>query len=260
MSDDAELNAYLLKEKIESLAITRGAARQYDEIKYRNYSNFWKEVNEIRELFKELTPLAHKDREILWNKYSELCQEVKKEQKENYEYRLGLSNKYYYQIKELINYAVVSDDAFNVPTIDELKHGAELLKRAGVILHDYKNSMLSEHKNECFDNIQRVREAHDKIWAKIKHEKDRRHEEFEARVKANLAKNYERYNSLTSALERVQSNADKLRGNIDDAWSEDYVARASRWLSESEDQIRDIEKNIGEVEEWIHEDEHRLHS
>lgn len=258
MSGEAEINAYRLKEKIDELSFTREKARHHTSPKDRNYSKFWDEVREIGSLFKELKPLTRQDREELWKRFSSLCDEVKEEQTENYQYRLNLSNKYYYEIKDLISHAVVLDDLLNMPTIDELKNGAELLTRAGKILSDYKHEMLAEHKAICFDEIQRVRACHDKIWEKFRFERDRRRMEFERRVRENLEKNYERYRRATSALERVQANADKLRDEINNAWSDEYASRASGWLSESEDKIKDIERSIQDIEEWIHEDERKL--
>lgn len=104
-----------------------------------------------------------------------------------------------------------------------------------------------------------IRKIHDAWWESLKKQRSEKHEDFQIKVRTNLERNYERHRKATYALESCRSHADKLRDKIASAWNEDWKDKAYVWLSELEDKIRDIEQSIDRIEEWIREDEEKLH-
>ena len=193
----------------------------------------------------------------MWDDLSSLCASVKEEIKTNNKDRRNES----YNLQEEINYHLINS-WITFPdypsTIEQLIEKGKSLKRAGELLHEYKNEMIPEHKQEIFDKMREIRSSHDAWWEKLQSERHQKHLDFTSRIRANLEKNYERYRTATNALERVRSNADELRSKIESAWNDDWADRAAGWLSESEDKIRDIKNYIEQIESWIDEDERKL--
>jgi len=248
-----EKNASILNNEINSLSSTRDAIRNTTLEKYRNYSQFWEQVTKVSELFKTLKPLAPQDREELWKKFSELCEDVKDEKSsyhENFERR---SREYYNTIIDILRYAVPHS-----ANVEELKDHGRYLKQASELLSEHKHDMTFTHKKNCFERIQEIREAMDAWWETVKSERQRRYEKFQASVRANLEKNIERHRKATIFLEHMQEKADDLQSKIDSAWNDEWASKASGWMSEFEDKIRDTEDYIRKLESWIEEDERKL--
>jgi hypothetical protein len=251
-------NARKIKEEIQYLSGLRDSENLCSDPKKRNYSSFWTQVKEINVLFKNLKPLSHEDREVLWKECSSLCASVKEEIELSNKERQEKSYNRYAQIHEfLYTYAMV-DSLLRYPNIDEVIECGKNLKKAGLMLHEYKFEMIPEHKQMLFDEMQDIGRSHELWWEKFKSERDLKRRDFESRVRANLEKNYSRHSSATDALKRVQANADELRSKIASGGSDTWIDRWTDWLSESEDKIRDIERSIRQIDEWIEEDEKKL--
>lgn len=254
----AKENATKIEKEIQYLSMLRDSARGYSDSKNRNYSSFWAQVKEIDILFKSLKPLSREDREKLWNEKGSLCASVKEEIEETNKKRMSKSYGLYAQIHEyLYTYCMV--DCFpNYPRVENLIENGKCLKKAGIMLHENKAEMLSEHKQMIFNEMQDIQRSHDIWWGKFRSEREQKQSDFESRIKANLETNYSRHRSATDALRRVQANAEDLRSKIASGGSDEWVDRWAGWLSESEDKIQSIERYIQQVEEWIEEDEKKL--
>jgi hypothetical protein len=147
---------------------------------------------------------------------------------------------------------------FDPPDIEDMKALGQVLREAGQMLSRYKGEMLGEHKQECFEAIQDMRQVHDAWWEELDRARYKRRQEQEAKIRNNLERNYERHRKATQALESCRSHADELRSQIASAWNDNWASKAEGWLSELEDKIADIERSIEQIEEWIHEDENKL--
>jgi len=248
---ESKANASAIESELGSLASGHWAG-----FMRRDYGAFWEHAKEISHTFKTLKPIRREDRERLWQKFSGLCEETRSKQNDENENR---------RIKSKIHRDSILDEAEHATltflgTIDELKAAGNRLREAGLLLSKYKHEMLGEHKQECFDRIQEIRKGHDAWWEHFKGERAKRHQDFQARVRANIAANCERLQKATDALERWRGNADNLRDVINSASNDAHLEKAMGWLSEAEDKIRDIEESIGRIESWIHEDEQKLSS
>jgi hypothetical protein len=225
----------------------------------RDYRSFWGHSKSIVHLFKTLKPIRKEDREELWNRYSEICAETKRQKNEEIQERLCTSERHKRGILHEVSSARVNTlFGFDPPDIQEMKRLSQVLKDARRMLTEYKGEMLGGHKQECFNEIQDVQETHNAWWNDLRKHKDEKHREFLARVRRNIEKNNEKIRKAYSALDSCNRNADELRDKISSSWNDNWADRASGWLSDLENKISDIEDSIRRMEGWIREDEQKL--
>ena len=187
-AEQADKNASKLEREIGGLS-----HGHWDMFK-RDYRGFWAHAKKISQLFKELKPLKKEDREGLWSKFSLTCDETKQRQKSENKDRVWKSERLRDDIlSEITSAEVITLFGFDPPDVEEMKRLSQILKRAGRMLSDNKKEMIGDHKQECFSRIQEVQRSHDAWWEDLKRHKDRKHEDFQSRVKANLEKNHERH-------------------------------------------------------------------
>ncbi len=249
----AQRNAKTIAWDIDMLA-----SGHWDMFK-RKYKDFWEHAGQISKLFKTLKPILPADREKLWDKFSSICDDVKRKQNAEHESRIFKSKQHYNEIIRQIGRARVSTlFGFSPPDIETMKALGQELREAGNMLSNHKTEMIGEHKQECFEEIRKMREIHDAWWEGLKKQKANKHEDFILRVRANIDRNYERHRKATHALESCRRSADDLREKIATAYNDDWRDKAYVWLSELEDKIRDIESSIERIEEWIKDDEDKL--
>jgi hypothetical protein len=251
---ESKANAKAIESELGSLASGHWAG-----LMQRDYGAFWGHVKHISHMFKTLKPLRREDRERLWQEFNGLCEETKSKQHDENKNRKFKSEQHRSDILEEAERArPCSLFGFMPPDVEEMKALGRVLKDAGLLLSKYKSEMLGEHKQECFAAIQDVRRAQDAWWEMLKGHRAQRHQDFQSRVRANISANYERLRTATDALERWRRNADNLRDIISSTSNDSHREKASGWLSEAEDKIRDIEESIERIESWIHEDEQKL--
>ena len=118
--------------------------------------------------------------------------------------------------------------------------------------------MLGEHKKECFDRIQEIKEQHEDFWRDHHQAHEARNGDRVQRIEANLAKNREMYRNASNALERFRDKASDLRDKISGSTSDKWTGIWSGWLSETESKINDIESQLQRIEGWIEENEEQL--
>jgi len=251
--EEAKANARAIEAEIQSLA-----SGHWDWFR-RQYKDFWAHAGQISQMFKTLKPLGREDRERLWEKFSSICEETKRNQQSEYESRKFKSEQHRNDIiREAESARPCSLFGFDPPDANEMKALGHVLRNASAMLSKYKEEMFGEHKQECFERIREIRRVHDSWWEELKRHRSRRQEEFQRRVRANLERNYERHRKASDALCRLRNHADNLRDKIRTAWNDDFRDRAYGWLSETEDKIRDIEESLRRIEGWIREDEEKL--
>ena len=117
---------------------------------------------------------------------------------------------------------------------------------------------IAEHKQECFEKIQEVKESHDLFWGHYKEGQKAKATQYREKVQTKLEKNREKLQAAIEALERHRQRADELREKTQESnsrkWQEIFETR----LSEAESKIEDIETSITRIEGWIEEDERKL--
>ena len=223
------------------------------------WGDIWAKAAEIQNGFKGIRYPTKVQREEAWQRFNSLRDDASrlgKDERDSLRWRSG-------SLKSEILSKVESarPDTFfgsHLVNIEEMKALSGVLHESGEILNEHKKEMLGEHKQECFEAIQRMRVVHDVWWDKFKEEKSKRHDDFQARVRRNLEANHERHRKATDALEHCRAKADELRSQIASAWNDDWADRAEGWLSKLEDKIADIERSIEQIEDWIREDESKL--
>jgi NADH dehydrogenase/NADH:ubiquinone oxidoreductase subunit G len=251
--EKARANAKAIESEIQSISLGH-----WDWFK-RQYKDFWTHARQISDLFKTLKPLTKEDRERLWNKFSSICEDVKRKQNSEYEDRKFKSEQRHNAIiSEIERARPCTLFGLDPPDVDEMKALGQVLRKAGKMLSDCKSEMLGEHKQECFERIQEIRKIHDAWWESLKQHRSKKSDDYQIRIRNNLERNYERHRKATAALESCRRHADELRDKIASAWNEDWKDKAYTWLSETEDKIRDIEQSIERIENWIREDEEKL--
>jgi len=143
----------------------------------------WSHAKRISQLCKQLKPLKKDDREDLWARFSSVCEEIKQKQQSEHQERVWKSKRHLENILSEISHAEVNTFfGFDPPDIQEMKRLGQVLKQASKMLSEYKGEMIGEHKQECFNRIQQVRRDHDAWWKDLTRHRDRKREEFEARV------------------------------------------------------------------------------
>ena len=253
---NAHKNAEHLAGEIEKLASLTSPIRQNLPI-ITKYQDFWNKAKEITGLFKELKPLAHDDRDLLWKQFNALCGEVKETQKSEYGKLESVSRGHF---DEIVKQLELARFPANTPprNIHALVERGQALKTAGDLLGRYKHEMLAKHKKTCFDRIQTIRTAHDALWDTLNAEKPHPKAENINRVRMNLEINLERYQKAAAALENFQITTAHIRKFLASCDDPEKHARATAQLADVERRINEIRESIQKFEKWIEEDERAL--
>jgi hypothetical protein len=252
---DAHANAELLDREIKKLHALTSPIRDNLPIITR-YQDFWNQAKLITRLFKEKKPLARNDRDLLWNEFNGLCGAVRESQKAGHGALESLSQGHLDKILHFLELAHLPPGA-PAGQVELVKRG-QALKGAGDHLGTYKHEMIAKHKKTCFDRIQECRKTHDAAWARIKEEKPSRKGDHEARIRKNIAANYERRKKAANALENFQIGRGHILTFLAGCEDPAKLATAKARLAETEARIGDIENGIRQLDAWIADDEKRL--
>jgi hypothetical protein len=253
---NAHKNAESLDREIKKLVVLTGPIRQNHPV-ITKYQDFWNQAKHITALFKELKPLARNDRDLLWNQFNVLCQEVREKQKSGYGAMESLSKGHFDEIMQFVEQARLPPGAA-AQEIHDLVERGQALTKASDLLGKFKHEMIAKHKKACFDRIQEVRKTHDAAWGPVKAHKPRWQAEAEERIRKNLEANYERRKKAANALDNFQIGRGHILAFLATAEDPEKIASARTRLVETEARIKDIENGIRQLEEWISEDEQRL--
>ena len=224
-----------------------------------NWKEIWGKASEILQAFKEVKYPSRTQHDEAWKKFKTLHDTASKLSKAERELKKNTSEALMAEIKEMIVKAVPTEELAAEPANEEkMKNLGQLLNEAGRKLGECKEEMLTEHKQACFNEIQKIREQHDTWWAEVKKEKLKRREDYLNSVKENLKKNQERLEKARNAHESCLKHVDELKEQIANSTNESWVLRATGWISELEVKIVDIEKSIERINGWIAEGEEKL--
>ena len=103
---NAHKNAEHLAGEIKKLSSLTGPIGQILPI-ITKYQDFWNKAKQVTGLFRELKPLAHDDRDLLWKQFNTLCQEVKEKQKSEYGMLESISHGHFDEIMKQVELAQV---------------------------------------------------------------------------------------------------------------------------------------------------------
>lgn len=252
---DAHTNAEHLDREIKTLLSLTTPIRENRPI-ITKYQDFWNRAKQITALFKELKPLAKSDRDLLWNRFNALCQEVKEKQKAEYGTLESLSRQHRDEILRLAGLAELP--GATPVAIRELVERGQALKNAGDMLGRFRHAMIAQHKKACFEKIQAIRRTHDAAWESLGAVKPKQQTGTRFRSKKNLEANYQRYKKAANALENFRIGRDHIRTFLASCTDPEKAAKAKLQLAETEARIRDIEEGIRKLRTWIAEDEQNL--
>lgn len=255
---NAHLNAEHLDREVKKLFSLTGPIRENRPV-ITKYQDFWNQAKKITALFKDLKPLAQKDRDLLWNQFNTLCGDVKEKQKGEYGTLESLSRGHFDEIMRLVEQATLPKSAPAHMVHDLVERGLAL-KKASDLQAKFKHEMIAKHKKACFDKIQKIRKTHDAAWGEKKNEPHPRQpeSEMESRIRKNLEANYERYKKAANALENFQIGRGHIRTFLATSNDPGKIASAEAQLADTEARIKDIEDGIRKLEKWIAEDERLL--
>jgi len=225
-----------------------------------SWGDKWRKAAEIQDAFNSKVRYPTKDQqEEAWKRFNELRSELAERSKAQQDQNKQQSNWHRSQILQKVESAKPDQFfGFSLIDINQMKALGEVLNEAASLLTENKSEMIGEHKQECFEAIREMRKEHDIWWSKLREEKNQHHADFESRTRNNLEQNYERLRKAKDALERFRGQADELRSDIANAWSDEWRERREGWLAELEDRIEDVEASIERIEKWIGEDEEKL--
>jgi hypothetical protein len=252
----AHKNAELLDKEIKNLLILTNTIRENRPI-ITKYQDFWNQAKHITDLFKELKPLAHGDRDLLWKQFNAYCKEVKEKQKSEYGALESLSQVHQDAIMKLAELSELPPGS-PPPQIHELVERGQALKNAGEMLGKFKHQMIAKHKKICFNRLQKIRITHDMAWESKKALTPQQQSKTKSRVRKNLEVNNERYRKAASALENFQISRDHIRTFLASCENPKKAAEVNIQLAETETRIKDIEEGIRKLKKWIVDDEQML--
>lgn len=131
----------------------------------RDYKTFWEKVKQINVLFKG-SRLFREDREHLWGRHRELCDEVKRLQDQEWRDREAASQTSRDRIwSELKSARPICDWA---DSVGELQRAEGHLTKAMELLNDKNVYLLREHREECWSewkDLKRIAfEKRERLW------------------------------------------------------------------------------------------------
>jgi NifB/MoaA-like Fe-S oxidoreductase len=140
------------------------------------------------------------------------------------------------------------------------------LAKAMKYFSEVKHEMLREDKDECFKEIQRVKDEHDRFWNqcnKAKEDKRQKYvagqETFRNKIKENLSQNRDKLKNAEDALERFQEKASSVRDKIkNEKASEKWRTIWEGWLADALAKVESTKSYIEKLKEWIREGEAKL--
>ncbi len=205
---------------------------------------FWAHVREVLKMFDER--LLKADRDRLWALKEQACERAKSLQ-DRANFRKSLQH-YNFIIKN-----VIAADAYvgTPPSTLLLKHYGQLLTKANKYIHENKHEMITKHKNEIYEEIQRIRKKHDAHWRE-------KQSSWRNRIRANVAKNLARIIKATATLKNVEENVRNLRREILAGGSVKYLDRQEIYLAESEAKATDIRESIILWQGWVDKEQDKL--
>ncbi len=230
-------------------------------LRRQDWKPVWALAKEIQEGFNSGVRYPTKElRQAAWERFNGLRDEASKRANSERDQLRGRSEHHksiiFGECKG-IGYSQFTDTIFffDKTTVEQMKARGGYLAGVMKYLSEHKHEMLGEHKKECFDRIQEIKEQHDQFWREHHQAHEARHGDRAQRKEANRVKLREMYRKATDALQRFRDKASELRDKISNSTSDKWTGIWSGWLSETEAKIDDIESQIRRIEGWMEENE-----
>jgi len=153
----------------------------------------------------------------------------------------------------------------------ELQRCSEAVKEGWAYLSQNKGKMLGKHKKEAFDALTHASESLRSAWDTWKSGKQQaldqyysekrkawearqaKREEWETRMRDNIAKLEDRLGRLEDVRGRRQENLNRLEDMLCAARSDSYRDRVEGWIDEERERINEIENKIHLMRGWLSE-------
>ena len=231
----------------------------------------WERAKEIQQGFKSGVRYPTKqERDHAWIRFNDARNQLSEKSNADRETVFRVSQAWrdlIFDILKFTDYSKIMDLIIPVipPTnAEKIKALAEYVKLAGEKLSENKHQMLREHKDECFQRIQQVRESHDVFWGEYKKQREIKQQEYRERIadkleriEANITKNQDKRENAVAALARAEANLEKVTDMLDGARGDEFRERVEGWVSEAEAKIASIADQIDRLDEWIAQDAER---
>ena len=159
---------------------------------------------------------------------------------------------------------------------DELQYYSSKLEEGWNYFKEHKNEMFRNDKDDAFNSLKRAQDQLNAAWDQWKEgkaelfrkrndERERKQEEYErkkreweSRTRDNIASLEERRTKLELVLERRKDRRSDLDDKKYNARSDSFRSVVEGWIDENEDAIREIERKLSNVNDWIDEAYKRL--
>jgi hypothetical protein len=230
----------------------------------------WELISEISANFKGLRYPTPQQRQAAWERYSALRDEANRRCENERSGFRGQSEWYRDSVLDRckgIIWSAATDDLFffDRTTADQVRGWGGDLHEATQYFAEIKYLLLKEHRIQCCEMFDEVRESHRLFWQRYNEAKEKKNEERHnrkqnqiERTRANLQTNNERLEKAQSAKERVQSHMEETQAKLDETNSEKWTGIFQQWIDEDQQKIEDIDASIERIRSWIEEDERRL--
>jgi arginine utilization protein RocB len=259
----------------------------------RDWKAIWEHIRKTGADFKGVRFPSPEQHHKAWNQFQELVAKVKEKQNEDkkvWEEKKYKSNEFKKEIIRLAESAKPSGpggdvllaiitggvsaalSAFMGPYDErknELKSCGEQLKKGYSLLNKHKDEMTARDKKEAYaaltdaqSNLNAAWEEHNKnrqeAFETYKSQQQQKHNDWVQRVEANISKLESRRNRLTDIISHKENHLDELNDKLRNAWSDDFRERVSGWIQEEEASISELNRQLNDVETWLHEAREKL--
>jgi hypothetical protein len=143
---------------------------------------------------------------------------------------------------------------FDQTTIQQMKGHNQSLREAMGYFKAHKHEMTGPDKTTCHQRICTVLAEQEEFWKRLKKRPLETGKTWEEHYTENVAKNRERLEKTTAALERTQARCRDLEEKLARYPSETWRER----LAEGQRRCQSIVEEIARLEKWIAEDTKRL--
>lgn len=151
----------------------------------------------------------------------------------------------------------------------ELQYSSQALQEGWAMLHQYKDHITGQHKQEAFQALNNAKERLDMEWSRYKKERDQAYAEHRSqqaekraqwihKVEDNISNLENKRERLNDALSKRESHLSDLYDKLSDARSDEYRSRVSDWISEEQENIQEIKRKLENVEDWLQEARDKL--
>lgn len=194
------------------------------------------EIKEIQARLKNDKSLVKADRESVRRKIDHIWFKIKDSEETTFVVHRDRANDLYNEA-----YAAVRDMS--------LREASEILKANQA---EIKTLYLK------FSDKDKFRDWFNELWSTLKARRSQEHDNWLERQNARLSKLYEVRDRLQGRLEKVRQNISDNQDRYYSAKSSDFQNTIQSWINEGEEQERDMERRIDDIDATISEIKSRL--